>query len=177
MKSKVFTIPNLLTVLRLPFAFLIILYSNSPLKYLFLIIAILLDFFDGYIAKKYNQATKLGAILDPLFDKLFVLIVFSFFFIKMNLPFYFIFLFFTRDIVTSILALLSLFKSLYKKIEIKARILGKAVTALQFITLIFMVAENISLLTIGAYLVFIMSILAIIDYVIYIKKQLRISDK
>lgn len=38
-------------------------------------IASITDFFDGYIARKYNQGSKLGALLDPVADKLLIAVV------------------------------------------------------------------------------------------------------
>lgn len=38
-------------------------------------IASVTDFFDGYIARKYNQSSKFGALLDPVADKLLIAVV------------------------------------------------------------------------------------------------------
>ena len=43
---------------------------------LIFVIASVTDFFDGYIARSWNQKTKLGAILDPLADKMLILAAF-----------------------------------------------------------------------------------------------------
>ncbi|MCD8213689.1 MAG: CDP-diacylglycerol--glycerol-3-phosphate 3-phosphatidyltransferase [Campylobacter sp.] len=43
---------------------------------LIFVIASVTDFFDGYIARKWDQKTKLGAILDPLADKMLILAAF-----------------------------------------------------------------------------------------------------
>ena len=43
---------------------------------LIFVIASVTDFFDGYIARSWDQKTKLGAILDPLADKMLILAAF-----------------------------------------------------------------------------------------------------
>jgi cardiolipin synthase len=67
---------NFLTISRiiliLPFA--ILLYMNGIMAqwgaFLLFITAGITDFLDGYVARKYNQTSALGAALDPIADKL-----------------------------------------------------------------------------------------------------------
>ncbi len=69
-------IPNMLTVFRIilvpVFIFLFNLRTKKALLYssLVFVLAGVTDILDGHIARKYNQQTKLGAVLDPLADKL-----------------------------------------------------------------------------------------------------------
>lgn len=75
------TIPNILTVLRLFAAIgvvLLFLYFSRPWADWFALVlfigAAVTDFFDGYLARAWKQETKLGAMLDPIADKAMVVI-------------------------------------------------------------------------------------------------------
>ncbi len=46
--------------------------TKNTLSMLFFVIAALTDWFDGYIARNYNQSSAFGAFLDPVADKLMV---------------------------------------------------------------------------------------------------------
>lgn len=75
-------LPNKLTVLRiiLSFVFMFFIFTQGLMaKSLALVvftIASITDFFDGYIARKYNLITDLGKLLDPIADKILVLAAF-----------------------------------------------------------------------------------------------------
>ena len=75
------TIPNILTVLRLFAAIgvvLLFLYFSRPWADWFALVlfigAAVTDFFDGYLARLWKQESKLGAMLDPIADKAMVVI-------------------------------------------------------------------------------------------------------
>ncbi len=73
MKSRIFTVPNQLTFLRLgflPFFIITIHYKRYDIALGILIFAALTDMLDGILARSLNQKTALGAYLDPIADKL-----------------------------------------------------------------------------------------------------------
>lgn len=77
----IWNLPNLLTVMRLvaaPGIVIMFLYFSRPLAdwialVLFLVAAIS-DWFDGYLARRWNQESKFGEMLDPIADKAMVII-------------------------------------------------------------------------------------------------------
>ena len=84
-------LPNILALIRIflaPLMFVLLVNRDlsifqgihtSWLDYfaaLIFVLAIITDFFDGYIARNWNQKTQLGAILDPLADKMLTLAAF-----------------------------------------------------------------------------------------------------
>jgi CDP-diacylglycerol---glycerol-3-phosphate 3-phosphatidyltransferase len=75
------TIPNILSILRFPLAILFI-YDNMVVRALALALAALSDFLDGYIARRYNQTSRIGTVLDPIADKAFVVTALSMFLIN-----------------------------------------------------------------------------------------------
>jgi len=81
-------LPNFLALLRVlaaPLMFWFLVDRNNSLfdgwheswldyfAALVFVLASITDFFDGYIARQWDQMTKLGAILDPLADKMLML--------------------------------------------------------------------------------------------------------
>ena len=62
--------------------------SGYLLALLLFLISSLTDYFDGYLARKYSLESELGAILDPIADK--ILILFVLIAISINLSSYFI---------------------------------------------------------------------------------------
>ncbi|MBQ4626204.1 MAG: CDP-alcohol phosphatidyltransferase family protein [Clostridia bacterium] len=67
------TIPNLLSVIRIALIpVFAVLFNNGNYGWAVFVLAMsgLSDFFDGKIARKFNQISALGKMLDPVADKL-----------------------------------------------------------------------------------------------------------
>jgi cardiolipin synthase len=76
LKSRIFTVPNQLTILRLgflPFFIISIHYSRYEWALGLFIAAGISDGLDGLLARGLNQKTPLGAYLDPIADKLLMM--------------------------------------------------------------------------------------------------------
>ena len=71
-------IPTYLTIFRVVLIPLFIISFYLPISYsaeittFIFFIACVTDWFDGYLARKWNQTTRLGAFLDPVADKVLV---------------------------------------------------------------------------------------------------------
>lgn len=77
--SRVMNWPNIITFIRISFIPLMVAVFYIPhwghgLAAAFFAVACLTDWLDGYLARYLQQATKLGAFLDPVADKLIVCI-------------------------------------------------------------------------------------------------------
>ena len=68
---------NFITIARIllaPIIFLFLIFGNYLVCIILFFLAGLTDYFDGYLARKYNAESQIGEILDPIADK--ILIVF-----------------------------------------------------------------------------------------------------
>ena len=74
---RVLTIPNVISIIRLAgvplFLWLILVPEADGLALALLALSGLSDYADGYLARRLNQTSQLGAILDPVADRLYIL--------------------------------------------------------------------------------------------------------
>ena len=73
--SQLRTVPNLLSLLRLLLVpvFLVLIVTGHPIwAFTVLVVASITDYLDGYFARKLGQVTRLGALLDPAADRLYI---------------------------------------------------------------------------------------------------------
>jgi cardiolipin synthase len=75
LNGEVINVPNLLSFLRIalvPVFLLLLLEELFLAAIIVLAVAGLTDFLDGFLARKLNQTTKLGKMLDPVADRLYI---------------------------------------------------------------------------------------------------------
>lgn len=73
--TRIWTVPNVLSMLRLLLVpvFLILVVAGAYVTALIVLIAAsLTDLLDGYLARRFNQVTRLGQLLDPAADRLYI---------------------------------------------------------------------------------------------------------
>jgi cardiolipin synthase len=103
------TIPNALSGLRLlgvpVFFWLIVGPENDGLALVVLIVSSFTDWLDGYLARKLNQFSRLGELLDPLADRLYVVAALAALYIRDLLPLWVVLLLILRDVLMSMLLL------------------------------------------------------------------------
>ncbi len=79
MSSRIVTVPNLLTVFRMvliPVFVTLLFYQRFPLALAVFVIAGLTDGLDGLLARRFDQRSQLGTVLDPIADKLMLVTAF-----------------------------------------------------------------------------------------------------
>ncbi len=143
------TLANKITfgrILAVPFFITVILYyspQNDYLRFIALGIFILAgigDVLDGYVARARNQKTEIGAILDPLADKILLtsaflcLYVVGHQFAVMNFPVWLVVVVISRDVMLIVGSILIfIFQG---KLGTKVSVWGKATTFLQALCVI-----------------------------------------
>jgi len=79
LSDRILTVPNLLSVLRLLGVPLFLYLTLGPeydvLALIVLMVAGITDYLDGKLARTLNQASRLGQLLDPVADRLYILSV------------------------------------------------------------------------------------------------------
>lgn len=177
--SNIWTVSNILTLFRVVLLIPIICAIREE-KVLWIafwaVLAILTDLFDGYLARKMNQQTDFGRILDPVTDKLLVLGVMGFmtFSSKYNFPFWFFLMVIGREIIMLTCAFFVIRK---KTIVMESNRAGKnSAFALGVAVLLYAVQFHpYALYTL--YLALVLTVYSSILYFRLFLKQVRATDK
>ncbi|SDJ20006.1 cardiolipin synthase [Halovenus aranensis] len=164
--EEIWTVPNLVTVARLPLFLLLVATLNTLWQYPVFALIVVTDGLDGWLARRLDQATELGAVLDPAFDKLIALLLVAVLFPRTDLAVEYLALFFLRDGFILLLGLSTPLLAMESE-DIKASFFGKAVTNVQFVSMVAMLVSHTAATQVSMFLVGFLSAVAVADYVVY----------
>ncbi|HNQ65309.1 MAG TPA: CDP-diacylglycerol--glycerol-3-phosphate 3-phosphatidyltransferase [Smithella sp.] len=174
-RRDTFNLPNTITLLRIgvvPFLFILL---SDPGKSWSLIIAGLFvvasitDFFDGYIARKYQMITTMGKFLDPIADKIIVNSAMILLIPIGRIPAWIVAITIIRDLMVDVIRSIASSEGIY----IQASRLGKQKTVAQIIAVTALIIHypflgfNTHVVgTVVLYVAFIFTIYSGIDYLV-----------
>jgi cardiolipin synthase len=142
-------IPNSLTILRIlliPFYIGLLIYGRYDQALIVLIVAGLTDALDGAIARVKNQFTRLGAVLDPLADKLLLTSGFITLSMIHLIPLWVTIIVVSRDVILLLGTAVAHFTD--TRVDLTPTFLGKGTTFLQLsyvVMVIFLSSRHIDL--------------------------------
>lgn len=131
----IFTVSNILSLLRGPLAFLFL--WNDPFFRAFAVIAAMItDFLDGFIARRYGTCSQLGAFLDPLMDKFFVFFSLSVLMQQGHIELWQALALISRDFAVLVFGLYLALSKNWSNFQFRSIWCGKITTTFQFFVLL-----------------------------------------
>ncbi len=133
-------LPNQLTTLRIILTpvFLFLFISGDPylirISFLVFIAAAITDWYDGWLARKFNYITNWGKFMDPLADKILTSTAFFAFVFLGILPLWMVIIIAVRDFLITFLRIYAD----YKKINFSTSRLAKVKTFIQLVFLYYL---------------------------------------
>lgn len=134
--SELRSLPNLLSISRLALAAAFVLFANPDVRIILVMAALTTDYLDGYLARRVGPMTRVGALLDPFADRVFVLVGVSVFLFGGALTTLGYFVMISRDLMTAIGFLVARAMPSLRAVVFQARFAGKLVTVLQLVTFV-----------------------------------------
>lgn len=105
--KKIYTISNLISFVRILLAIPIFYYVSNiteivGARYILFslyVFAYITDIADGYFARKFNQISELGKIIDPLADKVLVILIVAYLYYFEIIPEFYFWIIILRDVI------------------------------------------------------------------------------
>jgi cardiolipin synthase len=151
--AQTMTTANKVTIVRILlipfFVVAVLMYRRSGdewdrlLAVISFAVAAICDGVDGFIARHYNQRSELGAILDPLADKLLLISAIVLFTLSNthlgSIPFWLTFTVIGRDVI--ILIGMVVIHMTVGKVRVRPRVIGKVATVLQMLCVVWVLLK------------------------------------
>ena len=171
------TIPNFITIFRfilVPFVIYALFKGQTGLALAGFLIAGISDAVDGFIARRYNQRSELGAYLDPIADKLLLVTIFIACGYLGVLPLWLVYAVVSRDAM--IVGAVVLSTIMGNPVEMRPLFISKMNTAMQIILAAFVLADLALVLDyplIRTFLVWLVALLTALSAAAYLVQWLR----
>jgi CDP-diacylglycerol--glycerol-3-phosphate 3-phosphatidyltransferase len=162
-RAVVLSLPNIVSLTRVALVPVFIASSTPGARVAVVGVAALTDMLDGWLARRHRVASRFGALLDPIADRLFGLAAVATLLFEGALTLGQTCVLLSRDIATTIGFVVARSVTWLRPVELKARHPGKLVTVLQVLTLLALLlwpAAVPALLT----AVGVVSAVAVVDY-------------
>ena len=128
--DRIITVPNILSFMRLLgvplFLWLILVPEADGWAIVVLIFAGISDYLDGKIARKWNQISRVGQILDPLADRLYILATLVGLLLRGIIPWWLVAVLVGRDLIMGVV--LAILKKRTGLTGLPVHFIGKAAT-------------------------------------------------
>ncbi|GHH02599.1 CDP-alcohol phosphatidyltransferase family protein [Comamonas sp. JC664] len=154
---------NTLSLTRLPLAVAFVVIPNVWIRAGLVMLAAFTDFLDGWIARHRGLTTRLGALIDPVADRAFMVTAIVVCYLDGLISGIAVLLLVIRDLGTTVGFLVARLVPNLRRVELKARMLGKAVTSLQLVTLLCVLLFPPAVVPLVA-LIGVLSLASMVDY-------------
>ena len=139
-RGPIFSLPNVVSMSRVVLAAGFVGAHGADERLALVGVASVTDFLDGWLARRRNAASRWGALIDPIADRIFVLTAVTAFLVGGELTTWQYFVLLSRDIMTAVGFVVARIVPWLRPVEFKARYLGKVATTLQLATFIAILA-------------------------------------
>lgn len=162
-RSPILTLPNLVSSSRVVLAFGFMASDGVPARLALIGVASLTDFLDGWLARRAKVTSRLGALLDPVADRFFMLSVVATYLMSGQLAVWQAVAILFRDVMSVIGFFVARNVSWLRAIPFMARPVGKLVTGLQLLVFLAVLVEP-TWVNVLVVVVAVTGVLATIDY-------------
>ncbi|MBW7934153.1 MAG: CDP-alcohol phosphatidyltransferase family protein [Gemmatimonadaceae bacterium] len=134
-RDSLATLPNVISLSRLFLAALFPVVHAHDLRLAILAAAGLTDFLDGWLARRRHQFSRVGALIDPFADRIFVFVAICTLLLEGQVTTLEYVVFLLRDIATAGAFVVAKSVASLRHATFKARFSGKLATVLQLLAL------------------------------------------
>lgn len=147
--------------------------GNNSTVFFLIIVAMLTDFLDGYLARRFKQVSTTGKLLDPFADKMFIGVLALILVMNRDLPIWFLFLLIIKDLLIFLFGFYVLKK---RGILTESSFFGKiSINVFLFVLIIFVMDWNhlkVPALVLGV----LFSVIAVSSYAINFLRKVKINN-